>query len=156
LPTQGLAGMVYSCGLRRCLIIFAPHAFVLDRWTCTCQAPSLLLILQRSKNFTSGAAISLTLSSPIVSERWLKPQAGQGMATSLLPGLGHTPLDATAQGTTTGFPLMSPKAGTTPIATSGQCCDVPWMGIRPRTGCFGHTEFSTVTTMVDSSGGRVA
>ena len=63
------AGMVYGCGLRRCLIIFAPHTLVLDRRTRTCRAPSPRLILRRSKNFTSGAAISFTSSGPIVADR---------------------------------------------------------------------------------------
>ena len=58
--------MVYSCGLRRCLIIFAPHTLILDRQTCTCRAPSLQLVLQRSKNFTSSASIPFTQSSPIM------------------------------------------------------------------------------------------
>ena len=73
LPCQHRAGIVYSCGLRRCLIIFAPHTHILDRRTSTCRTPSLQLILQRSKNFTSGVAISFTPSCPIVDDRLCQP-----------------------------------------------------------------------------------
>lgn len=61
-PSQGRAGTVYSAGLRRCLIIFAPQTLVLDRRTQPCKAPSPLLISWRSKNFTSGAKVSFTLN----------------------------------------------------------------------------------------------
>lgn len=64
---QSRAGMVYCSGLRRCLIIFAPHTLILDRRTGPCRAPSLQLVLQRSKNFTSGATIPSTLSTSIMS-----------------------------------------------------------------------------------------
>ena len=68
-PCCGLAGTVYGTGLRRCLIIFAPQTLILDRRTCTCRTPSLQWIMQRSKNFTSGVAVSFTLtaipSSPV-------------------------------------------------------------------------------------------
>jgi len=57
-------------GLRRCLIIFAPRTLILDRRTRTCRAPSLRVVSQRSKNFTSGAEIPFTSSSPIGSVRW--------------------------------------------------------------------------------------
>ena len=64
-PFQGRAGTVYGAGLRRCLIIFAPRTLILDRRTRACRTPSLRSILQRSKNFTSGVAVSFTLNGPL-------------------------------------------------------------------------------------------
>ena len=61
--------MVYSAGLRRCLIIFVPRTLILDRRTRTCGAPSPPLVLRRSKNFTSGATVPSTQSGPIGSGR---------------------------------------------------------------------------------------
>jgi len=49
---------------------------------------------------------------------------------------------------------MSTKASTTPQATSGQCFVIPWTSIQPWTGCLRHTEFSTVTAMVDPGCGQ--
>ena len=68
-PRQDRAGIVYGDGLRRCLIIFAPHTLILDRRTRTSRAPSLPWILQRSENFTSGATISSTPNGPLDSVR---------------------------------------------------------------------------------------
>ena len=94
---QHRAGMVYSCGLRRCLIIFAPHTHILDRRTCTCRTPSLQLVLQRSENFTSGVAIPFTPSSPIVDDRHCPPAAQvehrTGAASLRDRGQRHVPLD---------------------------------------------------------------
>ena len=141
---QHRAGIVYSRGLRRCLIIFAPHTLILDRRTGTCRAPSLQLVWQRSKNFTSGAAIPFTPSSPLMPEGCL-PQPSQEVAA---PGGGHTGWE----GQNTKFPGMGTKASTTSTATSGRCFAIPWTDIQPN-GCFGHTEFSTVASMVDPGGG---
>lgn len=49
-------------GLQRYLIIFADHTLVLDQRTGPCITPSPQVIPQRSKNFTSGASISITPS----------------------------------------------------------------------------------------------
>jgi len=92
LHPQHRAGIVYSRGLRRCLIIFAPHTLILDRRTGTCRAPSLQLVWQRSKNFTSGAAIPFTPSSPLMPEGCL-PDPSQEVAA---PG-GEATLEGRAR-----------------------------------------------------------
>ena len=144
LPQQHRAGMVYSCGLRRCLIIFAPHTHILDRRTCTCRTPSLQLILQRSKNFTSGVAVSFTPRSPIVHDRHRPPVTQVGHTTkveclcpavncAMFPGIG-------AKTHTTSWPYPVNALRFHGLTSS-------------RDGCFGHTEFSTVSKAVDSDGG---
>jgi len=147
LPQQRRAGIVYSCGLRRCLIIFAPHTHILDRRTCTCKTPSLQLILQRSKNFTSGAAVSFTSRSPIMHDRHSPPVTQVGQATKVTKPLYHCEL---------GHVLWNGLQDQHNfMATSSQCSDIPWTDIQPN-GCFGHTEFSTVAKAVDSGGGQRA
>ena len=132
--------MVYSGGLRRCLIIFAPHTLILDRRTCTCRAPSLQLLLQRSEYFTTSAAVAFTLSSPIMAERSSKPPAADMPGTSAELSTDRWPLHR--------VPLNEHQDKHNSIAASGQCFDIPWTSIQP-TGCLRHTEFSTVTAMVD-------
>ena len=134
LPHRRRAGMVYSVGLRRCLIIFAPQTLVLDRRTQTCRTPSLRWIRQRSKNFTSGAAVSFTLGGPIV--------FGWGMANTGSTGIGgHSSnhrgsqwaTKGGSQGPCTRFPDVGSKAQhNSEMATLGRCTDIPWIDIQPR------------------------
>ncbi len=125
---RGLAGMVYSVGLRRCLIIFAPQTLVLDRRTQACRTPSLQLIRQRSKNFTSGVAVSVTPKGPLVSGRCMPPPTGP---------LGDPHREAprgTSRGTTHQVPHCNGLQGPAQLsqATFGRCFDIPWIGIQPR------------------------
>jgi hypothetical protein len=116
--------MVYSSGLRRCLIIFAPQALILDRRTGPCQTPSLQLIRQRSKNFTSGVAVSFTLSSPIMFGWCMPPQMAQVPHHKDGPSL-----------TTRGqqqIALSGLQDQHNSNATLGRCFDIPWLDIQPR------------------------
>lgn len=149
LPCHGRAGTVYSSGLRRCLIIFAPQALILDRRTHTCRAPSLRLIPQRSKNFTSGAAIPSTLSSPLAVGGIQWPVTGhrgppwrEGTPSVCLPRPSTT--IALGQG--------APRSAQLHCHTRSMLCH-SMERHSARTGCFGHTEFSTVTVMVGSGDG---
>ena len=140
--------MVYSGGLRRCLIIFAPHTLILDRRTCTCRAPSLQLVLQRSKYFTTGAAVPFNTSSPIMAERHSQPTQA-----SIRP-VGHTGVCSHLARLAMERPLhqvpLNEHQGqhnSTGHIRSMLCHS---MDEHPaRTGCLRHTEFSTVTAMVD-------
>jgi hypothetical protein len=135
-------------GLRRCLIIFAPRTLILDRRTCTCRTPSLLLISQRSKNFTSGAAISFTPNSPIGCDRWV-----QVMGTRSPAHRGETGSKWSRENTHQ-VAQSGPQGQHNSNATLGRYLDIPWMDIQPSRGCFEHTEFSRVSTTVGSDGGR--
>lgn len=139
--------MVYSRGLRRCLIIFAPHTLILDRRTGTCRTPSLLVISQRSKNFTSGVAVSFTPRCSIEGDR-RQPAGHAGGAPAPHGGGGaslrHRGLDQA--------PRHGHQGQHNSIATYGRCFDIPWTDIQP-CGRLEHTEFSTVSETVDSGGG---
>ena len=135
-------------GLRRCLIIFAPRTLILDRRTCTCRTPSLPWISQRSKNFTSGAPISFTPHSSIVCDRWVQVlgtgnTAPQGNCSHLW-----------SQENTHQVAQSGPQGQHNSNAALGRYLDIPWMDIQPSRGCFEHTEFSRVSTMVDPGGGQ--
>ena len=140
---QSRAGMVYCTGLRRCLIIFAPQALILDRRTCTCKAPSLQLIMQRSKNFTSGAAVSFTLNTSIISAwkhtTWMGPSPRARTTTR-----GHAP-DCSD---------LAPRPAQL-IAKSDRCCAIHWMACKPLQGCLKHTEFTRVALMLYSGYGQI-
>ncbi len=143
MPPQDRAGMVYSGGLRRCLIIFAPHTLILDRRTCTCRAPLPPEVFQRSKNFTSSAGIPFTPSSPIEAETAPHPQAlGTGEPEEPGgPGRRHQIALEGHQGQHNNRPHQVDA-----LTFHGRASS--------RSGCFGHTEFSTVTTMAGSGGGQ--
>lgn len=147
LPHRHRAGTVYSSGLRRCLIIFAPRTHILDRRTSTCRTPSLPVVLQRSKNFTSGVAIPFTPSCPIVDDRHSPPtsRVGHRRQTAAMPSAGA--------GTGPRSPRWAPRPAQLHKPTSGRCFDIPWTDIQPRLGCVGHTEFSRVAEAVGSGGG---
>lgn len=166
---QCRAGTVYGAGLRRCLIIFAPQTLILDRRTRTCRTPSLQLVLRRSKNFTSGAAIPFAPrsvpSSPFdAPDHLTSSKAPQGPITHspVIPQrravTGHSSArrDTERSKRTQGegekkdhaphCPEWAPRPSTTPdLATLGRCSDIPWTGIQPSAGRFEHTEFSTVS-----------
>jgi len=147
LPCHGRAGTVYSSGLRRCLIIFAPQALILDRRTHPCRAPSLRLIPQRSKNFTSGAAIPSTPSSPLAVGGIQWPVTGHRESR-----LGTPSVCLPQPSTTIALGQGAPRSAQLHCHTRSMHCHS--MERHPaRTGCFGHTEFSTVTVMVGSGDG---
>jgi hypothetical protein len=146
LPCHGRAGTVYSSGLRRCLIIFAPQALILDRRTNPCRAPSLRLVPQRSKNFTSGAAIPSTPSSPLAVGGIQWPVTGHR-------GSEDTPRCACPRPSTTiALGQGAPRSAQLHCHTRSMHCH-SMERHSARIGCFGHTEFSTVTVTVGSGGG---
>lgn len=134
-------------GLRRCLIIFAPRTLILDRRTCTCRTPSLQWISQRSKNFTSGVAISFTPNSPIGCDRWMQA-TGTGVRPTEVEPHPET------CGNTHQVVQSGPQGQHNSNATLGRYLDIPWMDIQPSRGCFEHTEFSRVSATVGSVGGQ--
>jgi len=135
-------------GLRRCLIIFAPRTLILDRRTCTCRTPSLPWVSQRSKNFTSGAPIPFTPNSPIGCDRWVQVTGTRDMVHrgEAKPKWSHENTHQVAQ--------SGPQGQHNSNATLGRYLDIPWMDIQPSRGCFEHTEFSRVSTMVGPGGGQ--
>jgi len=135
------AGMVYSGGLRRCLIIFAPHTLILDRRTRTCRTPLPPLALQRSKNFTSGVAMPCTPSGPIEAETVPRPRVPGGSSPE---GLGSP--EGPAGGQHHVCPGRAPRPAQRYSHISGRCFAIPWTGIQPY-GRFEHTGFSTVTSV---------
>ena len=140
-------------GLRRCLIIFAPRTLILDRRTCTCRTPSLQWISQRSKNFTSGAAISFTPNSPLVCDRWVQVTGTRSTARTPARGWGRTATRWSCENTHQ-VAQRRPQGQHNSNAILGRYFDIPWMDIQPSRGCFEHTEFSRVSTTVGSSGGQ--
>ena len=142
--------MVYGRGLRRCLIIFDPHTHILDRRTRTCRTPSPPQILQRSKNFTSGVAVSFTLSDSIVDDRCMPRTGASGgrvrRPTRTPEGIRaagpHTP---PPPGYSTRFPRTSTKASTTPCHVRSMLRHSMDEHSAGRAGHFEHTEFSTVS-----------
>ena len=139
--------MVYSGGLRRCLIIFAPHTLILDRRTWTCRTPSLLSLLQRSKNFTSGVAIGFTLSIPIICGRKLPLLTVHVLTVSVPTAPQHS------QGTAPHYPEQAPRPAQLCCHIRSMLCHS--MDEHPaKTGRLEHTELSRVTLMVDSGGGQ--
>lgn len=145
------AGIVYGHGLRRYLIIFAPHTLVLDRWTHISRTtPPPQLIEERSKNFTSGVSISSTPKGPIASARRRppaqapahhRPRTGRGGPGGARRHVAHS---GRRDQQNTGTPARSihchPMREHAAIHFSSH-------------GCLGRAELFTVTTMGGSGGG---
>ena len=161
-PCRGRAGTVYSAGLRRCLIIFAPRTLILDRRTQPCRTPSLPWVLRRSKNFTSGAAVPFTLNGPIGFGRCARPTARvparPAPHAAGPPGGGHTTRGRTGRGRGAGarttLPRAGAKASTTPMPHLVDALTCHGGASSRAVGRLEHTEFSTVSVTVDSGGGR--
>ena len=138
MPQRHRAGTVYGSGLRRCLIIFDPHALILDRRTHACRTPSPLVLLQRSENFTSGVAIAFTSSGSIIGG-WNCPMtAFIGRAFEELTGTEPHCLN------------WAPRPAQLYCHIESVLCH-SLDEHSAKVGCLEHTEFSRVTAMVDSS-----